>query len=89
NMDSYYDDQRPGRRIGLCGDATRAPPGGCKQQKGRAGFYGSCPAPSLHSLLLEQRKSEKSQGVWGTASPSFAILTPMKNYNWHTAVPLR
>ena len=26
------------RRIGLCGDATRAPTGACKQQKGRAVF---------------------------------------------------
>jgi len=26
------------RRIGLCGDATRAPTGACKQQKGRTVF---------------------------------------------------
>ena len=46
------------RRIGLCGDATRAPTGACKQQKGRAVFATKAvPAPSP---LLEQQQSEKS-----------------------------
>jgi len=34
-------------------------------------------------------QSEKSQGVWGTASPSSDSLAAMKKYNWHIAVPLR
>ena len=36
------------RRIGLCGDATRAPTGACKQQKGRTVFdKKAVPAPSI------------------------------------------
>jgi hypothetical protein len=46
------------RRIGLCGDATRAPTGACKQQKGRAVFITKVAPARL--LLLEQEKSEKS-----------------------------
>jgi hypothetical protein len=56
----------------------------------RAGrFLRRLPGSVFESLLLEQRKSEKSQGDWGTASPSFVSLAAMKKYNWHIAVPLR
>src|SRR5438876_162958 len=44
------------RRIGLCGDATRAPTGACKQQKGRVGFYRACPAPSLPSAGAGEKR---------------------------------
>ncbi len=57
--------------------------------EGPGGFYGGYPARFSNALLLEQQNSDKSQGVWGTASPRFASLAGMKKCNWHIAVPLR
>src|SRR6266545_6586348 len=50
------------RRVGLCWEATRAPrwtriPQAWAAQAARAGF------------LRDRQECEKSQGVWGTASP--------------------
>jgi hypothetical protein len=70
------------RRIGLCGDATRAPTGACKQQKGRTVFTTKA-APALSfcwsrkkaknppHLRLRGPKNTKSI-IYGQAPPSLA-----------------
>jgi hypothetical protein len=56
----------------------------------RAGrFPRKLPGLVFEPLLLAQQESEKSQGVWGTASSRFVKLGAMKKYNWHIAVPHR
>ena len=61
------------RRIGLCWEATRAPRWTRTPQAWAA-------LVALAGLLRDRPQSEKSQGVWGTASPnSFPLTTDLKH----------